>query len=516
MNYTIKSEEYLLSISNKGILSRSIKDLENLTIDYVVNDDFIELNFSDNTIILKENLNDCSCTCPSSSICKHIVTSYLFLNKELGSDEQLSFDDEEIKNINYKKIFKDLGTTYQKEFLQNIATNNIPKCTKTSIITISPLTNVTVKILNPLDLSTCTCMSKSLCKHKLLAFLYYLVDIGVVDKTMFEVSKKDQNNFIESQKYCLQINKMLTDCFKIGLSRTSETIVEKLERAALYSRVLELADLSNMLRDLSGNFNAYFTQDVFFEETTLLNKIVNVYKLTNNIISANNYTEFSKYAGVFKSEYSLIPSLNLTCISVRDISTKSGYVGKCLYLLDEQSSEVYSFTSVNPTYLNNHIPVTLSVPWSLNVEFDSLIQKKLSIRYPKISVDCRISSSKDTHARVTTTIKENPISNDCINYDYSKLVTMEDLMDNQRIKLISVTKLQSNYFSNIKQSYVINIFDENNFKITCELKKSSDNEVLYNNIIDLLNDNKQLILIGSLYQRSNLTLYVTNYIEVEK
>ncbi len=517
VNYTIKSEEYLLSISNKGILNRSNKDLENLDIKHEVKDDCIEITFPDNTVIITEDLTKSSCTCPSSSVCKHIVTSLLYLNRVYSQGEVAvldEFDDSEIKVQDHKKLFKTLGGSYQKEFLQNISSNTLPIITKNSLVTIELSKVVTIKILNPLDLSTCTCQSKTLCKHKALAYLYYLFHIGVVKLNMFEVSKSDQKDFLDSQKYCLEVKNIVIEALRVGLSRTSDTIVEKFERAALYAQVLQLAKLSNMLRDVSGTYNSYFNQDIYFKEYTLLNKLVKVNDICNKIIQSKDYAEFSKYCGVFREEYVQSPILNLVCIAVKNISTKSGYVGMGSYYLDEESMNVYSFSSLQPNFYDNDAPIRIIAPWGLNCGFEDLEGKRLVVRYPKTTADGRISSSKDTTGRILSSLAEEPLKDTSIIKDFSTLITMNDLNDNQRVKVIRYSEVESFSYSIVKQSLIINVLDNNGYKIACELKKTEGNSFMYTEILNLLNAKKKFDLVGSIYQASSLQMYIMNFIEV--
>ena len=84
-------DDYIIGISNKGILNRSKKDLEKASsIEYSINDDNIEFKIDDIVCNIGEEIKNYKCSCPSRSICKHVVMSYLYLinhkNKIFGEE----------------------------------------------------------------------------------------------------------------------------------------------------------------------------------------------------------------------------------------------------------------------------------------------------------------------------------------------------------------------------------------------------------------------------------------------
>ena len=70
----ILDDDYLIGISNKGTVNRAKKDLEKVqSITYKFNDENIEFVIDDITCLVNDEVQKYKCSCPSRSICKHVI-----------------------------------------------------------------------------------------------------------------------------------------------------------------------------------------------------------------------------------------------------------------------------------------------------------------------------------------------------------------------------------------------------------------------------------------------------------
>lgn len=74
-------EDYLIGLTNKGIVKRSHKDLETEEVTLEEQDEEIRGSIGDIKVILKLPLTDSICSCPSSSMCKHVIMTILAVQK---------------------------------------------------------------------------------------------------------------------------------------------------------------------------------------------------------------------------------------------------------------------------------------------------------------------------------------------------------------------------------------------------------------------------------------------------
>ena len=130
-------EDYLIGISNKGIVKRANKDLEKLeSIEYDIKDDYIEFKIDDITCSVNEEVQKYKCSCPSRTICKHIIMCYLYIMnnkekifgeiKEECNEEQLEEDKIEtkefirLKEYNIENIKKNIGEKALVDIIRKI------------------------------------------------------------------------------------------------------------------------------------------------------------------------------------------------------------------------------------------------------------------------------------------------------------------------------------------------------------------------------------------------------------
>ena len=79
-------ENYFIGISNKGIYKRACKDLENIDVSVQYQDDSAEVTLSGETCMIKNPLWESSCSCPSRSVCRHLIAAMLWLKENSNSD----------------------------------------------------------------------------------------------------------------------------------------------------------------------------------------------------------------------------------------------------------------------------------------------------------------------------------------------------------------------------------------------------------------------------------------------
>ncbi|MDE7478522.1 MAG: SWIM zinc finger family protein, partial [Lachnospiraceae bacterium] len=87
-------DDYLIGVSNKGIVKRAYKDMETTTCKIeeevlkktLSTDEEIAINVGEETVHIKVPLGESTCSCPSRSICRHIILGILVV-KEAVSQE---------------------------------------------------------------------------------------------------------------------------------------------------------------------------------------------------------------------------------------------------------------------------------------------------------------------------------------------------------------------------------------------------------------------------------------------
>ena len=74
-------EEYLIGLSNKGTVKRAYKDLEQESPSVVWEGEEAEVALKEAVCRIRVPLGDSTCSCPSRSVCRHLITAVLYLKK---------------------------------------------------------------------------------------------------------------------------------------------------------------------------------------------------------------------------------------------------------------------------------------------------------------------------------------------------------------------------------------------------------------------------------------------------
>ena len=242
-------EEYLIGLTNKGIVKRACKDKEKADIKILKLEEEVTLQVDGETVILSIPLGESKCSCPSRSICKHIIMGILALQESVysntsmsASEESLTADSspisqktltadnssfekstvsdtfnqdssnenltatacehivvsknkspetgssslqerlwEEIRTFPEKNLFKIMGNRRLNSFYNKANEKIMPEIEESSVFTLQlPGENTTVKLLSPLEYSSCTCHKKDLCIHKAEAILWCKLKAGAL------------------------------------------------------------------------------------------------------------------------------------------------------------------------------------------------------------------------------------------------------------------------------------------------------------------------------------------------
>ena len=134
-------ENFLISLTNKGIYNRALKDFKNIkNIKIEEAEDKIKISFDNIEIFFTEDIKETTCNCPSQKICKHIIIALLYI-KELTKDFKIEIPNEknfeeikDAKNKNTKKLKeKNKIIDYNilnisKSFIENIFAKGFYSC----------------------------------------------------------------------------------------------------------------------------------------------------------------------------------------------------------------------------------------------------------------------------------------------------------------------------------------------------------------------------------------------------
>ena len=483
-------DDYLIGISNKGILKRAYKDKEEITAEIADMGEEASVKVGEETVSVRFPLGESKCTCPSRSICRHVVQAILVLkescckedsagntvdnaaagdnatgNAAAGSDipgnaaagnnatentaESNATENvlgnnakknaagnnvadgleggtavqetvgqsgagtkvcQEIERYPLAQLKKVLGNRQLQVLHNQYLSGAKPKIQYSSIVTVQlPEQGMVVKLLSPLEYSSCTCHKKEMCIHKASAILWCQLDAGVVKKEDLALEAADTPalQMDKAKEAVGQMKAFLEELLCTGLSRTSPDVLDYLERLAIISHNGGLAKFEGYFRALSDSYGGYFRRNAQFRTESLMEQITRLYKrvgLLEKAVQSGDNKEVLKHAGEFRADYIPVGNLDLIGITMEQFRTQTGYEGETIYFLEENTKQWYTYTNARPTFYeggrNRRHMEKSQAPWGLNIAIADLAKVRIHLTGAKCDARRRLSSSQETKGEI--------------------------------------------------------------------------------------------------------------------
>lgn len=499
-------DDYLVGIANKGLLKRAYKDKEENNYQVLSIEDEAKVNVGSETVFIRMPLGESRCSCPSRSICRHIILGILALREQVlgnaaGStpleryaealqpsqlniqsenteisqkrqkeQSQIQFgiqsenaetpqknqeklqvsqavsQSENTENIENKKasainkqpnnysdfaenkmpnssqseqarkdnlsiqlqtcikvqeeisayplsaIRKALGSRYLQLFCAQAKAKAVPPITISSVITVDlAAQGQRVKLLSPLEYSTCTCHKKELCIHKAAALLWCKLEWGVV--TLEEINEDFNQSPLQREQIheaAGQMKQFLEELLDMGLARVSPDALDYMERLAMISHNARLANFEGYWRALRDSYENYFKRKASFRVAVLMEQQARLYRRTQLLLEAKNDGAFAELAGEFKADYLPVGTLDLIGIAMERYKSQAGYEGETIYFLEEHTKQWYTFSSARPVFYEKSArrgkPEKKAAPWGLPVSIEELAKTKVHLTDAKADI----------------------------------------------------------------------------------------------------------------------------------
>ncbi len=591
--FTNIDDDYLIGLSNKGIVKRSYKDLENANVAITENDECIDIALEDVSCQLYIPLGDSKCSCPSRSMCKHIVMGAIAVKRKyeaggadagqgasgsgddgagqgasmpsgtaecqagqvLGSatTEQAETSFPELDSYTLDKIKKQLGASAFRRVCQRMRIAEEPSITITSVVTVAfGDTEATVKLLEPVEYSTCSCHKKELCQHKAEAIIAYQLHKGLLTKEKLDLVYEDADNqefdIEEIKNLAANMRQLLGEIIFTGLARVSTDMADSCERMAIMCHNALLANFESDFRRLSEKLNKYFTRHASADAGALMHYVCQLYgrvveldgvasKLFDKEDGTTATHRLQQLAGRFRSEYELTKPLSLMGMGQRHFVSQAGFEGETIYFLEEEGGDWYTYTNARPTIYDNRgargINANSSAPWGLNFSLDTLSEHRIRLTNGRVSQGNRLSSTSQATAEL---IGNRNMSLDAIKaHTYSDFGRLfDDLFGNywqeksdedsevSHFAIVRPHSVEEADFDNIKQAFYMRLLDEQGQCILIKLTYTKEDKYIINHLERLhrrIKEGRRAVpdFFGRLYiEDGELRMYPIEYYDAEE
>lgn len=462
-------ETYLTGLSNKGTLNRAKKDLEGLKdITASSSGDDIAVQWDGIQCVIRAPLGSSSCSCPSSSFCRHRITAILWLKSQLddNANETRRSDFSSLRDFPSEKLIKLLGPGRISGILFRRESGLLPEITESSVVQVElPWTGTAVRLLDPLEHSTCSCHSSGLCVHKAEALIWWKLQKGSLspDQLMTEPTSKSLDPE-QVQGICSSIRETLAALMAWGLGRTDPEVCQTLERMASLCHTAGLPDLERSLRRLWASYQSCFARSAGFRDTDLLSLMGHTFRLAQALEQARG-AELAALAGAFREEYRQVGNRKLYLLGSRSYEGKNGYNGTIYYFWDQEDGGFWSFRYILPTYYDGKarkLPKH-TAPWGLPCTLDKLWNYTLELSAAKANRNGTLSATEECAAAIIGHRKPwEVISAVNLCRDFRELLERSHPGNTETARLVLVrpSNMELHPYDRIRQIYSLRLLDE--------------------------------------------------------
>jgi hypothetical protein len=486
---SIIDEEYLLGISNLGIFNRSQKELESSLIKLnFENNTELEAIFADNTIVkITGAIGNFKCSCPSRTICKHVIMALL-----KASENSDAIENKSSSNFDYLLLYtqealvKEYGKTFYNDVLFKIISGESCDIEESSILNIKLKNGLTIRFLPGASLSEsiCSCKIKN-CRHRLEGIIQYIK--YKTGKLEFELIQSESDVDTE---IIPQIINFLEDIFRIGLIRLPAEFSEKCSQFAVLCHGAGFAVFERLFETCGKELALYEQKSAGFNKDKLLRNLTRIYQICTEIQSKGNENIL---AGRFKRQYLEMPKLRILGMGAYPWYAKSGFCGVTAVFFAPELKQIFNFSSSRPVESEERAVKEIEQiwrsesAWNLTDNINIISKGEISLLGAKASDDGRLSSSENTAATLLKPQADfempEPESYDIVHNDFSTITNLfSPTLDGLKTvyAVLKISKLGKGSFNKVTQTYTSNLIDkfENSIPLTIKYSKINETAIL--------------------------------------
>lgn len=483
-------ENYLIGLCNKGTVNRAKKDLAALAEPAVtVTEDAAEVRMGDVTCRICAPLGESSCSCPSSGICRHRITAILWLQQQADSPEAASAPEPappafaELRAYPAEKLIKQLGPKRLAAALFRYRSGAGPAITETSVVTVEmPWLPATVRLLEPLEHSSCTCHSRTFCVHKAEALLFWQLERKILDPDALEAASPPEEELdLEAVRgVCQAVQQTLAAQMATGLSRMPASVCETMERMAALCHTARLPALERALRGLHGEYQAYFARSASYRDTALLSRLAKAFRLAAALEKADEKTA-QALAGRFRDEYQGAGQMELYLLGLRDFDGRSGYAGTIYYFWETREHRFYTYSDLRPTfYEGKSRRRPAAAPWGLPCTLRQAWNFGIRLSGAKVSRSGGLSATEQCKAVLLD--RQNPgqvFPEENIAVDFARLLeegSGPHTPETGRLAVIRPARCEVQDYDHVRQVFSIRLLDGAGRDLFLEVRYKKEEE----------------------------------------
>ena len=427
------NEAFLVTLANKGLYKRALKDLETTgQVELTVTDGRLQIRLDDITVSLDPNVAQSTCSCPSKTVCKHILMGILVAAGYASSESETapagcenvspnatpeppsSEAWKELKNVDLALLRKQAGKKLFEDTLRLIQDGWTADFTEGDILE-ATINTESITVYFPkedsLNRAVCKCGESGLCKHKLIAILSYLSLEGTLSSDT-DGSQPELSLLTEDTLNVLKgTSRFILGILEKGLISCGENEAETAIQYSIWLETCGIGNLARLFRSLSSDIENMLAKHVGFQPLTTFATLSRLHNTITLILrNTQNNKMLSRLIEGTRSDYYTTPVGHFTGLGAYPWQTRSGYFGITAYFFYHEKQSICTLTSsmadyyeqtqslVTPENLNRQLEMQSF--WNNNASLARLSSSTLVLRNFKLNRQQRLSSSTQTQCEI--------------------------------------------------------------------------------------------------------------------
>lgn len=494
------NEAFLVTLANKGLYKRALKDLETTgLVELTVTSGRLQIRLDDITVNLDPNVAQSTCSCPSKTVCKHILMGILVAAGYASSESETAPADEEdvspdatpeppsseawkeLKNVDLAQLRKQAGKKLFEDTLRLIQDGWTADFTEGDILE-ATINTESITVYFPkedsLNRAVCKCGESGLCKHKLIAILSYLSLQGTLSSDA-DGSQPELSLLTEDTLNVLKgASRFIIGILEKGLISCGENETETAIQYSIRLETCGIGNLARLFRSLSSDIENMLAKHVGFQPLTTFATLSRLHNTITLILrNTQNNEMLSRLIEGTRSDYYTTPVGHFTGLGTYPWQTRSGYFGITAYFFYHEKQSICTLTSsmadyyehtqslVTPENLNRQLEMQSF--WNNNASLARLSSSTLVLRNFKLNRQQHLSSSTQTQCEIEDKVTISRLDALLAIPELSDLtLRLEERYDYFRKKqpeqlaLVPFTHLSEVYFDPSEQKLYFTAIDE--------------------------------------------------------
>lgn len=404
-------EAYLTALSNKGLYKRALRELPGAGVTLRWEGDSLTADFADGTrVTVAGSIREYRCTCPSRSVCKHLLMAILRFQEQGGGEGEPPAADapppdfSPIAGVTAAGLEKLAGKKALREVLlrMELETGEAAVEEGSVLRVVLPDSGHTVRFLPgaPLAEANCSCKSPHFCAHRTEAVLRYIKKVrGALPAELLPQAREESP--LEFSGYALpHIRRYLAEVFSTGLARLPEDTPHRFEQLATICHSRRLANMERLCSRAAGQLTRFFAKSATFRPDALLGDLSALVSLCGALESGETSREA---VGVFRERYRPIPTAELHGLGAYQWHSPGGYTGVSALFFCPGMGEVLTYTTALPATVSPKPEAEKmyhgAAPWKLPAKLSAIAHSVLLLTGGKVSGKNQLSSSETASAQ---------------------------------------------------------------------------------------------------------------------